>query len=592
MVCIQMGTIAIFLQGNETYAPYPYLDKVICQFRHVEDQVRQACEMESVTTHYPGCYNYNRTWSSRKLETQDDVNRYLNAALDQMLNNSNETFSLELDPLNFENGLTKEEWSEFIKDYSSRHPLNQEAQYVHHDIDYKDVEHSDYQWLLDVRTEYYFRYGGTMTIPPCYGEFIRSRAQTNNWRVMKDPIRVHPRQIDELHRLLRERIAPPDDLNIKARCTADTAAKIYPDGKVSVARPIQERSFSHYNRFCECKDWGSQWPEDQKWCHSGNETYRFFENRYNEANTENVSCTLGNFLASPNSLVQGAKAVLMPSSIMSGDTIQSPTVKAFLYQRNDGNLMIISGDSADKEPWNKVLWESGMSLTIGSYVSELSNQGKLTTRRVEDRTIVWSTGSLNEHPSVSHWFALDCDWNTVGIYEGRWDIPGNVVWQSAPLAEYAFGAAPRIFEVPFHASALDFTDFVDSDEVHQGTCSEGPVDAKPTNDYVCKSRGSLCTVAWIRSGEELTYAFTSDNSEQMLVDVILRVSSRAPGRRIDVEIDSIPEGQSFLTNGGGWDHFDDYVWTTTLRSGRHNLRVKFVKGSVNLCSVSVIMKDA
>jgi carbonic anhydrase len=76
----------------------------------------------------------------------------------------------------------------------------------------------NYQFLIDVRTEYYFRYSGTSTVPPCYGPFTAgSRGNTNHWRVLKDPIRVHPRQISEMERLLRERIAPKNDNSTACR---------------------------------------------------------------------------------------------------------------------------------------------------------------------------------------------------------------------------------------------------------------------------------------------------------------------------------------------------------------------------------------
>lgn len=170
--------------------------------------------------------------------------------------------------------------------------------------------------------------------------------------------------------------------------------------------------------------------------------------------------------------------------------------------------MVIHGNPNDEG--GTVIWESGISLSTsaGPFYSELSNQGKLSTRKERDRSIVWSTDINGE--DVSHWFALDCDWETVGIFEGRWDIPGNMVWKSTKLVEFASGSAPDVFRVPFHASAIDFTAFVDNDTFHQGACSEGPVDAKPLNEYTCNSRGSPCAVACTEPGEELTFAFTSD----------------------------------------------------------------------------------
>ena len=96
---------------------------------------------------------------------------------------------------------------------------------------------------------------------------------------MKDPIRVPPRQIEEMHRLLRERIAP---LNDPIRpCQLDTAAKRLPNStRVSVARPIQSTRPVHFKVFCECDDWPSKFPEDRKWCEM-NKLDRLYQHPYN-----------------------------------------------------------------------------------------------------------------------------------------------------------------------------------------------------------------------------------------------------------------------------------------------------------------------
>lgn len=68
---------------------------------------------------------------------------------------------------------------------------------------------------------------------------------------MKDPIRVSHRQIKEMHRLLRERIAPLSD-PLKP-CQKDTAAKVDSKGRVNTARPLQSTQKVHYKSFCECQ---------------------------------------------------------------------------------------------------------------------------------------------------------------------------------------------------------------------------------------------------------------------------------------------------------------------------------------------------
>ena len=68
---------------------------------------------------------------------------------------------------------------------------------------------------------------------------------------MKDPIRVSRRQLNEMHRLLRERIAPLSD-PVKP-CQKDTAAEVDSEGRVNVARPVQSTTRVHYKSFCECQ---------------------------------------------------------------------------------------------------------------------------------------------------------------------------------------------------------------------------------------------------------------------------------------------------------------------------------------------------
>jgi hypothetical protein len=114
-----------------------------------------------------------------------------------------------------------------------------------------EIECFNYFLMLGVRTEYYYCYSGSQTIPPCYGNVNEnSRAGTNHWRVLKDPIRIHPRQLQELKRLLAMRIAPVvDPVN---RCVPDTASFVAPDGTVEANQPLPYFHTAYF--FCECKD--------------------------------------------------------------------------------------------------------------------------------------------------------------------------------------------------------------------------------------------------------------------------------------------------------------------------------------------------
>jgi hypothetical protein len=122
---------------------------------------------------------------------------------------------------------------------------------------------------------------GTATIPPCYGSDTRaSKRGVNHWRVLKDPIRIQSTQLKELERLIRDRIAPPDDPVMP--CQPDTAAKVSDDGRVNVARPLMSMDEeAHDPTFCECKDWVSKWPEDQAWCETEDVEERLYLTPYN-----------------------------------------------------------------------------------------------------------------------------------------------------------------------------------------------------------------------------------------------------------------------------------------------------------------------
>jgi Eukaryotic-type carbonic anhydrase len=138
------------------------------------------------------------------------------------------------------------------------------------ELDYEDVPYWPYEWLVKVETEYYFRYEGTMIVPPCW--------EVVHWRTMKDPIRVHKRQIEELNRLLAWRIAPSPS------CEPDTAGRVSRDGnRVDLNRDTQYIHLQHRLVFCECKDWPSKFPSDKEWCtdwKEGSAEPRFYERPY------------------------------------------------------------------------------------------------------------------------------------------------------------------------------------------------------------------------------------------------------------------------------------------------------------------------
>lgn len=279
-----MAAVSVFLEEYEDSPDNDVLNRIICQWRESEEETRESCGLPSVPTHYPGCFFYSREDDTRRLQEKRSSGRKSRpkSAAELILGNrldhhSQKTILIEDEDDDDEDAAF--DWDVFIESYLT---AKNEPSQSRHLMDYNHVGRwFNYFPMLDVRTEYYYRYSGTQTVPPCYGEWFagNDRRQTNHWRVMKDPIRVSRRQIDEMHRLLRERIAPFDDA--VRPCQPDTAAKRFPNStRVSVARPVQSTRGVHFKVFCECDDWTSKWPEDQKWCEM-DKLDRFYRHPYN-----------------------------------------------------------------------------------------------------------------------------------------------------------------------------------------------------------------------------------------------------------------------------------------------------------------------
>ena len=296
----ELGQVSVLMQAYDNVPPYRYLDILICQWRITENNVRKACGLSPITTPYPGCFpNSRRARNLRQeeLEEEDDDYDYdddeetmwdpeyktiydiltHHSRNDERPNVSRPKF--HIDPSN-RDPIDDKDWDTWIEEQSNRMKA-EDAAYYHaqatsntdeeFEHEYRKlIEGAGIEWfnfflMLGVRTEYYFRYLGSQTIPPCYGPLTRaSRHGANNIRVMKDPIRIHPRQLDELKRLQRDRIAPLGDP--VAACQPDTAAGVSADGEVWAARPLQYETPFHFEVYCECEKWPSKWPDDREWC--------------------------------------------------------------------------------------------------------------------------------------------------------------------------------------------------------------------------------------------------------------------------------------------------------------------------------------
>ena len=303
----QLAAVTVFMEAYDDVPPYPFLDLAICQWRTTENTIRKECGLSPIATPYPGCFPNARERNLRQEKEEEDSARRrrdqdFHTIYDIIIHNAlneddpNATLaSFAMDDGNWRPPEDKD-WDAWIEEQSNRMKF-EDAAYHHAKASTdseEDLEHEyrkliagaglewfNYFLMLGVRTEYYFRYSGSQTIPPCYGKFNPiSRSGVDNYRVLKDPIRIHPRQLAELKRLMRDRIAPLGDP--VASCQPDTAATVTSDGEVYAARPLQYESTVHYEMFCECTNWPSKWPDDREWCAKyTNLTERLYENPYN-----------------------------------------------------------------------------------------------------------------------------------------------------------------------------------------------------------------------------------------------------------------------------------------------------------------------
>lgn len=315
----EVATVSIFAEAYDDVTPYSFLDKVICQWRRKEYEVRKACGLDPIESRYPGCFPLPLRQRDRERNLRSNQNQMLQSvnstifqtAQDVILHNdkhrnkaSHTNVKIHMEESNW-GPAEEKDWDTWIEEQSKM--MDGDDELYHrmrmtdhggnhteelHDqfrklVEYDEVEWFNYWPMVGCRTEYYFRYSGSQTIPPCYGNFVPGhRNGTNHWRVMKDPIRIHTRQLRELRRLTAERISPIDS-PVDA-CRPDTASKVTRDATdssriidVNNARPLQTWTTPHFKTFCECKDWPSKWPEDRKWCEIEDISERFFEKPYN-----------------------------------------------------------------------------------------------------------------------------------------------------------------------------------------------------------------------------------------------------------------------------------------------------------------------
>jgi hypothetical protein len=160
---------------------------------------------------------------------------------------------------------------------------------------------------------------------------------------------------------------------------------------------------------------------------------------------------------------------------------------------------------------------------------------------------------------------------------------------------------------PLHLSAFDYFFAQDSDEMYNGDCTairKDFVDGRfitPGEDQICNDRAryffedNVCFVGWTVANEFIEYPFSSSTAQE--VDITFRVAAKNAGKTFYAFIiNSDPfQGQLFeVPSTGDWGNFIDITWNKVpIQQGNDQLlRINFITGSVNLCSVSITPSDS
>jgi hypothetical protein len=142
------------------------------------------------------------------------------------------------------------------------------------------------------------------------------------------------------------------------------------------------------------------------------------------------------------------------------------------------------------------------------------------------------------------------------------------------------------FYVPFDAEAKMFCDYEDQGMGHRGDCGSGPVDMKLLPSSATEFCKSECHIGFTEPGEWAEYWLFTGEAAQSVV-VTARVSSQKDKKfRLELVGEEIDSG-IILAPGLGWDEYRAYLWVVTIPDrGLHKIRVSFLDGQTNLCSLS------
>jgi len=179
-----MASVTMFLEAYDDAPDYDVLNRIICAWREDEEKTREECGLDSITTEYPGCVRFQRGQQQDGVATSKEAHRNLRqekqgrtrpmSAHDLILHNhhqmslnaSYEPQTIEMDPIEDFKDMSDFDWDAFIAAQ-----YENDAKKNHRGRELLNYEHVgpwfNYFPMLAVRTEYYYRYSGTQTIPPC-----------------------------------------------------------------------------------------------------------------------------------------------------------------------------------------------------------------------------------------------------------------------------------------------------------------------------------------------------------------------------------------------------------------------------------------
>jgi len=140
----EMAAISVFMNAYDNAPPYRYLDKIICQWRVKEHNVRQQCGLDPIQSSYPGCFPLmkvqrdhglgrdrnlrtdgvaNTTTTTNFSETKHPVRTVADAIYHNELHGedpyNNQVLKIEMDEVNFSPAEEKD-WEEWIAEQSKK----------------------------------------------------------------------------------------------------------------------------------------------------------------------------------------------------------------------------------------------------------------------------------------------------------------------------------------------------------------------------------------------------------------------------------------------------------------------------------------